>query len=684
ISAAVQPDPLELCDDNDSGSTDDEVSIFDLTVKNDEIKGGDNSLSITWFETPEDEENDLPIADPTAYANTENAQTIVARVSNEWGCSTTVTLTLVVNPIPTPTLAEDLDPYVVCDENNDGFGEFDLSTQDDYIINDEQNVEVSYHATEEAAEAGTPSLPNDYVNITPDEQVIYARLTHTETGCYAWTELTLEVVSAPEVPHDLEDLFACGIDGENAIIDLTQNAADIFGDQDEEDFELTYYESEEDALAGDNPIGHPEAYEYEGPEAMTIWVRLEAIGSEANACTAFGSFEINAGEEMEIFDPAPLAVCDEDYEDPDDELGLFDLTLSIPEITGGNNSYLVEFFETQEDVDNDEPIENPQEYENISNAQTLIVRVTSSEGCEAFTTLTIQVLPEPNLPEELEDLVVCDVDNNGFSEFDLAAEIDIILNGQPNVSISFHLTEEGALENTQTIDYEAGDFENSVPWEQTIWVRAENTGSDDMEATGCFVVRPLTLIVLESPEIQDLEDLYVCDDETQSGFAVFDLTVNEENIFGGEAAPEDVVVTYHETQEDGETGSNAIAVPSHYTNVTNPQRIYVRVENEETGCYDTFDYEDDNSFMLYVEDMPDLADAYLAVCDDDYEAEPYPQVVFNLYDALEDLTGNSSLPATQEINFYASETDLNNENPIANPSAYVNAENPQDIYVEVI
>src|SRR5699024_8996694 len=191
-------------------------------------------------------------------------------------------------------------------------------------------------------------------------------------------------------------------------------------------------------------------------------------------------------------------------------------------------------------------------------------------------------------------------------------------------------------------------------------------------------------IVLESPEIQDLEDLYVCDDETQSGFAVFDLTVNEENIFGGEAAPEDVVVTYHETQEDGETGSNAIAVPSHYTNVTNPQRIYVRVENEETGCYDTFDYEDDNSFMLYVEDMPDLADAYLAVCDDDYEAEPYPQVVFNLYDALEDLTGNSSLPATQEINFYASETDLNNENPIANPSAYVNAENPQDIYVEVI
>src|SRR5690625_4908598 len=136
IPEAVQPEPLAVCDDEESGSTDDEISIFDLTVKNEEIKGGDNSLSIIWFETPEDEENDLPIADPTAYANTENAQTIVARVTNEWGCSTTVTLTLVVDPVPTPTPAEELEPYTVCDENNDGFGIFDLSTQDQNIINE--------------------------------------------------------------------------------------------------------------------------------------------------------------------------------------------------------------------------------------------------------------------------------------------------------------------------------------------------------------------------------------------------------------------------------------------------------------------------------------------------------------------------------------------------------------------
>src|SRR5699024_3313057 len=120
------------------------------------------------------------------------------------------------------------------------------------------------------------------------------------------------------------------------------------------------------------------------------------------------------------------------------------------------------------------------------------------------------------------------------------------------------------------------------------------------------------------------------------------------------------VITYHESQTDAENGTNAIAVPTHYINISNPQRIYVRLENTETGCYDMFGYTNDNSFMLYVEDMPELENAHLAVCDDDYDQQPYPQAVFNLYDALEDLTGNTHLPNHQEIVFYASEADMDN------------------------
>src|SRR5699024_1091628 len=325
-----------------------------------------------------------------------------------------------------------------------------------------------------------------------------------------------------------------------------------------------------------------------------------------------------------------------------------------------------------------DPITDPEHYENETNAQTLPVVVIGSEGCEAETTLTLVVVPDPQLPDELDPLEECDADNDGVAEFDLQAEAEDLLNGQADVEITFHLTQAGAEQGTETID-PSGPYENTSPQEQTIWVRAENTGPEGSTGTGCYVIRPLDLIVLPSPEIEGLEDLYACDDGDGNGFAAFDLTENEPHIFGGGEAPDEVEVSYYVSQADAEAGENAIAVPGSYVNVTNPQPIWVRLENTETGCYDTFDYEGDNSFTLYVEEAPEAQNAELEVCDDDYDQDPYPQAVFNLNDGIEDMTGYTSLPANWEIRYFANEDEYNEDSPIANPDAYVNEANPQDV-----
>src|SRR5699024_11091893 len=134
---------------------------------------------------------------------------------------------------------------------------------------------------------------------------------------------------------------------------------------------------------------------------------------------------------------------------------------------------------------------------------------------------------------------------------------------------------------TGAID-DSGPYENIYPHEQTIWVRAENTGPEGSNGTSCYIIRPLELIVLPSPEIDNLEDLYVCDDGDGNGFAEFDLTENEPHIFGGGEAPEELKVSYYTNQADAENGENAIAVPGSYVNVINPQPIWVRLENTET------------------------------------------------------------------------------------------------------
>src|SRR5690606_17796250 len=113
-------------------------------------------------------------------------------------------------------------------------------------------------------------------------------------------------------------------------------------------------------------------------------------------------------------------------------------------------------------------------------------------------------------------------------------------------------------------------------------------------------------------------------------FAMFDLTQNTPNVLGAQD-PNEVTVTYYESQADADAGTNWIAVPSQYTNIVNPQQIFVRIEHNTTECYDTFDFAGDNSFWIEVELYPAVVEPTdLTLCDDDYNTTPVPQTIFDL------------------------------------------------------
>ena len=118
----IQPLPLELCDDNNTG---DEVEEFTLEDSIAQVLNGQTGISITFYETQQDADDATsPIESP--YTNTSNAQTIYLRGENDiTGCYSTITLDLRVNPIPSPAIP---DPIEVCDEDNDGFTFFDIQT----------------------------------------------------------------------------------------------------------------------------------------------------------------------------------------------------------------------------------------------------------------------------------------------------------------------------------------------------------------------------------------------------------------------------------------------------------------------------------------------------------------------------------------------------------------------------
>lgn len=89
-------------------------------------------------------------------------------------------------------------------------------------------------------------------------------------------------------------------------------------------------------------------------------------------------------------------------------------------------------------------------------------------------------------------------------------------------------------------------------------------------------------------------DLFQCDEFNQ-GFANFNLNENDAIVLSGLNSNE-YEVTYHETIVDAEIDVNPLVSP--YTNVSNPQTIFVRVEELATGNFEI------NNFDLFVSFVP--------------------------------------------------------------------------------
>uniref|UniRef100_UPI002378745B L-type lectin-domain containing protein n=1 Tax=Mangrovimonas aestuarii TaxID=3018443 RepID=UPI002378745B len=92
-----------------------------------------------------------------------------------------------------------------------------------------------------------------------------------------------------------------------------------------------------------------------------------------------------------------------------------------------------------------------------------------------------------------------------------------------------------------------------------------------------------TVIVHQQPTINNPNPtLAVCDDNIADGLTSIDLTLVSADISGSVPG---YSVSYYYSQTDADNNLNPLSIP--YTNISNPQTIYARLENEATGCYAT-------------------------------------------------------------------------------------------------
>ncbi|MFD1004695.1 T9SS type B sorting domain-containing protein [Winogradskyella aquimaris] len=276
------------------------------------------------------------------------------------------------------------------------------------------------------------------------------------------------------------------------------------------------------------------------------------------------------------------------------------------------------------------------------------------------------LLANPNLTS-LPDLDLCDnvaPFDDLITEIDLTALTQDIINGQSDVAVSYHNTENDANVNINPL----GEIFTSFFSTQTIFIRIENT------TTNCYIINTLDVNVTGLSNFNTPTTYELCDDDSdgddQNGQTSFDFDVKTQEIINGILGA-NYNISYHLSQTDAE--ADASPLPTIFTNTTaTPTEIFVRIEDLTSGCVGF------TSFDIVVAAKPIANDVSLIQCDEDGIPEGF--TTFNLNEISNEVTSN--VPNTN-VTYHLSQSDAqNNINPI-NSNAFDNFFNPQIVYARV-
>ena len=416
-------------------------AIFDLTLREGDILNGQTAVLSYYLLETEAEIGDpvTAIADPVNFENTTiDTQTVYVRLEESiLGCFDVVPLILVVNAAP--AIAAPIDPYPLCDNDQNGTEDFDLITWgEDEILNGLTNVTLTYYNTEPDAELGDPvnEIPTPSAYPSAGAETIWVRAVNLE-NCVTVSsfELVIEVVDTGdyvEVPlfqvcddEPLDGTTAFDLDTQTPIIQAGDTNLDI-----------TYHETQ--VAADDESSSIDILIPYTSPNQV-IYVRVE------NATTScYDTFEM----QLEVISligeiPADIIECDEV---PNDGKAIFDLTLREGDILNGQTAVLSYYLlETEAEIgDPVTAIADPVNFENTTiDTQTVYVRLEESIlGCFDVVPLILVVNAAPAIAAPIDPYPLCDNDQNGTEDFDLITwGEDEILNGLTNVTLTYYNTE---------------------------------------------------------------------------------------------------------------------------------------------------------------------------------------------------------------------------------------------------
>jgi len=502
---------------------------------------------------------------------------------------------------------------LICDDTNDGFYNFDLTTQNTSILNGQSDAtfDINYYASISDFNSGNAiTTPEVYTNTTSyTSQTIIASIYNTENNqCEDSTTFMIQVFESPTPNMNVPNISTCdntsvGTDNDGIIqFDLTQNETTILNGQSETTFSVNYFTD-----AGfTNEITNPNAYQNISANE-TIYVQV--VNNNNSSCIGQTSFNIEVYELPTITSIVELKQCDDDL----DGYSIFNLNEVINEISTNANLETITFYESQIDAENENnSITNTNSYTNESvSTDTVWARIENNNSCfrTSQINLTVSTTQIPNTFTR--NFYECDdalngTTTDGITAFDFTivnTEIQALFPSGQQLIISYYRNQTDALTEQNPIA-DISNYRNiGSPTTQNIYIRVDSALDNDCLGLGHHI----TLHVETVPVANTVVIPEECDADGDNMFE-FDTSTIEATLLNGQT---NVNVTYI----DGSGNPLSSPLPNPFISVS--QTITARVTN--TNSLDTDGACFDETAIVFTVEAAATANtvASLSNCDDD-------------------------------------------------------------------
>jgi gliding motility-associated-like protein len=378
--------------------------IFDVSAITQQVLGGQIDKDVTFIDGKGNKYTSLP----SPFTNTiKDRETITVRVSHKdnFCCYSETTFDLIVNSMPNLSTVSDL---IVCDNDTDGFGQFNLKSLETLIIGASTDIKVEFYH-QNGQKIVTPL--NAVTNLTANEEIIKVKGININTNCY--NESTFKLIVSPlPTANPLQELLGCdnNNDGISEYFDISNIESTVLGNQKE--MKVSYF----NAIGNQLPSPLPNPYTNTINSKETITVR---VTNGLTNCYAETTLVLKTASQPQINKPANRYACDEG-----NGFASFDMSNIETEILGNQLGLKIIYFDT-----NGTPLSSPlpKVFKNTqSKFQTIKVKVENEMNslCNAETSFDIIVndLPSVKIDKtyilcDLETSLHVNVDNNldGYS-----------------------------------------------------------------------------------------------------------------------------------------------------------------------------------------------------------------------------------------------------------------------------